>query len=98
MGVPRAVIPAVSGFHGLAFLRGGSEGMPERGRATGGDGAVALADLEGAIGGDAGDYLPGRDQVEQLGQRLRRFARPGGANRLDIADLAGGEIGRADFR
>jgi hypothetical protein len=60
--------------------------MPERGRTAGRDGVVARAGIEGAIGGDAGDLLIGRDLIEQLGQHRR------------VADLAGGELGRACFR
>lgn len=49
----RAMAPAVSGFQGLAFLH---------------DGVAALAGVEGAISGDAGDLLIGRYLVEQFGQ------------------------------
>jgi hypothetical protein len=89
----RAIAPAVSGFQGLAFLRGGSEGMPppvrghtRRGRPTGGDGVVALSGVEGAIGGDGCDLLLGRDLVKQLGQH-------GG-----VADVNGGELGSSNLQ
>jgi hypothetical protein len=66
----RATAPGLSGFHGLAFLRG-----DDRRRTAGGDGVMALAGGEGAIGGDWGDLLAGRgsagiggDRVEQFGQ------------------------------
>ena len=86
--------PAVSGFQGLAFLRGGSEPLMrhwfehngERGGATGGDGVVALAGVDCAVGGDAGDLLFGRDLVEQLGRHGR------------VAHVAGGELCGPDFQ
>ena len=57
----RATGPAVSGFHGLAFVR-------DDGRcASGRDGVLAFARVEGAIGSDAGDLLIGWDLVEQFG-------------------------------
>ena len=55
-------------------------------RATLGDGLVALAGVEGAISGDAGDLLLGREPVEQLGQHGR------------VAHIAGGELGSPDLR
>ena len=48
-------------------------GRDDCGCATGGDGVVALAGDEGAIGSDAGDLLIGRDLVKQFGQGLRSF-------------------------
>lgn len=54
--------------------------------ARGGNGVVALAGVEGAIGGDAADLLCGRDLVQQFGQHGR------------IADLTGGELGGPDFQ
>ena len=74
----RAAAPAVSGYHGLALFRGG---MIAAARA-----AMALSGVEGAVGGDAGDLLIGRNLVEQLGQHGR------------IADIAYGELGRPDFQ
>ena len=59
----RAAAPAVSGYHGLALFRGG---MIAAARA-----AMALSGVEGAVGGDAGDLLIGRDLVEHLGQHGR---------------------------
>ena len=47
---------------------------------------MALAGVEGSIGGDAGDLLIGRDLVGQLWQH--------GC----ITDIAGGELGRPDFQ
>jgi len=47
---------------------------------------MALAGVEGAISGDAGDLLIGRDLVEQFGQDGR------------VTDIAGGELGCADFQ
>ena len=78
----RATAPAVSGFHGLAFLRGG---MMACGAALG-DGVMALAGVVGAVSGDAADLLIGRDLVEQLGQHGR------------VAHVAGGELGRPDLQ
>ena len=47
---------------------------------------MALARVEGAVGGDAGDCQLGWDLVEQLGHH--------GC----IADVAGGELGDRDFQ
>ena len=47
---------------------------------------MALAGVEGAVGGDAGDLLVGRDLVEKLGQHRR------------VTDVAGGELGRPDLQ
>jgi hypothetical protein len=47
---------------------------------------MALAGVEGAIGGDAGDLLTGRDLVEQFGQHGR------------VAYVAGGELGCPDLQ
>jgi hypothetical protein len=78
----RAMAPAVSGFHGLAFLRG----WDDRGRTASGDGVVALAGVESTVRCDAGDVLAGRDLVEQFRQHGR------------IAHVAGGELGDPDFQ
>ena len=86
--------PVVSGFQGLAFFRGGSEGTnatgsrecPNGGRASGGDGVVALAGVESAVGGDAGNLLVGRDLVEEFGQHR------------GVADVTGGELRSTDFQ
>ena len=59
--------------------------MPERGGTTGGDGVVALAGVEGTVGGDACDLLVGRDLVEKRGQHGR------------VAHIAGGELSGTDF-
>ena len=53
---------------------------------TGRDGLVALAGVEGTVGGDAGNLLIGRDLVE----KLRQYGR--------VADITGGELCRADFQ
>ncbi len=90
----RATAPGVSGFQYLAFLRGGSEPLVrhwfehngERGSTSGRNGVMALAGVEGAVGGDGGDLLPGRDLVEQLGQH-------GG-----VGHVAGGELGGPDLQ
>ena len=50
------------------------------------DGVMALAGVEGAIGGDAGDLLIGRDLVQKFRQHGR------------VADVAGGELDRPDFQ
>ena len=47
---------------------------------------MALAGVEGAVGGDAGDLLIGRDLVEQLGQHRC------------VAHVAGRELGSPDFQ
>lgn len=47
---------------------------------------MALAGVEGAVGSDGGDVLVGRDLAQQFGQHWR------------IADIAGRELGRADFQ
>jgi hypothetical protein len=63
--------------------------LPRRddgGRAAGGDGVMALAGVEGAVGGDGGDVLVGRDLVQQLGQHRR------------VADIADGELGGPNFQ
>ena len=72
----RAIAPAVSGFHGLAFLRGGMIAAAPRAM----DGIVVLAGVEGTIGGDTGGLVIGRDLVEQFRQHGR------------VAHIAGGEI------
>ena len=78
----------------VARDRSGGVGLPrfgglarrdDRGRATCGNGVMALAGVEGAVGGDAADRLIGRDLVAQFGQHGR------------IADVTGGEPGRPDF-
>ena len=53
---------------------------------SGGNGIVALAGVEGTVGGDAGDVLTGRDLVEEIGPHR------------GIADIAGGELRRPDFQ
>ena len=65
------------------------KGMPERGRPTSGDGVMALARIEGAVGVrklTAGDLLVAWELVQQLGQH--------GC----IADIAGGALGGPDFQ
>ncbi len=47
---------------------------------------MTLAGVEGAIGGDRGDLLVGRDLIEQFGQHRR------------VPNVAGGELGRPDFQ
>lgn len=74
--------PGAVGFPGLGVLAGRNDS----GSSTGGDGVMALAGIEGPVGSDAGDLLIGRDLIEQLGQHGR------------VADLAGGELGSADFQ
>jgi hypothetical protein len=85
----RAIAPGVSGFHGLAFLRGGMMAATPRAaplvhvnmhcRAV--DSFMALAGVEGTVGSDAGDFLILWDLVEKLGQhpspvRLNRWRLP----------------------
>lgn len=67
---------------GLRILAGRDDG----GGTAGGDGVAAFADVEGAIGGDGGDLLLGRDLVEQVGQHGR------------IARVADGELRCTDFQ
>jgi hypothetical protein len=74
--------PGGVGLPGFGVLAG----RDDRGGTAGGDGVMALAGVEGAVGGDAGDLLIGRDLVEQFGQHGR------------VADVAGGELGRPDFQ
>ena len=59
--------------------RGEMPGRHDRGRASGGDGIAALAGVDGAIGGDAGDLLLGQDMVAQFGQHGRLANVAGGA-------------------
>ncbi len=47
---------------------------------------MALAGVEGAVGGDTGDLLVGRDLIERFGQHGRG------------AEVAGREPGRPDFK
>lgn len=47
---------------------------------------MAVARVEGAIGGDTGDLLIGRDLVEQFGQDR------------GVTDIARGELGCADLQ
>jgi hypothetical protein len=61
-------------------------GQDDRGGAEGGDGVMALAGVEGTVGGDSGDLLIGRDPVESFGRHRR------------VADVAGGELGSPDFQ
>ena len=59
----RATAPAVSGFHSLAFFRGGIIAAAPRA-------AIAswhVAGIEGAVGGDAGDFLIVWDLAEEFG-------------------------------
>jgi hypothetical protein len=58
------IAPAAAGFHGLAFLRGVMMGVAPRAV----DAIVALADIDGAVGGDASDLLIGRNLDKQLRQ------------------------------
>ena len=78
----RAMAPAVSGFQGLAFLRGWDDGCC----AASGDGVMAFSGVEGAVSGDAADLLLGRNLAQQFGQHGR------------IADLAGGDLCGLNFR
>jgi len=64
----RAMVPTVSGFHGRAPLTGRDDCHG----ATGGDGIMAFAGVEGTVGGDAADLLRGRDLVQQFGQHGRK--------------------------
>ena len=61
-------------------------GRNDCGRTSSGNGVMALAGVEGAVGGDAGDLLLERDLVEQFRQHRR------------VTDVAGGELGGADFQ
>jgi len=47
---------------------------------------VAFAGIEGAVGGDAGDLLVGRDLILKFGQDR------------GVTHIAGGELGGADFQ
>jgi hypothetical protein len=60
-------------------------GWDDRSRPTGSDGVMALAGVEGAVGGDGPDLLLGRDLIEQLWQHGR------------VAHVTGGELGGPDF-
>lgn len=74
--------PCGIGFLGLGVLaREDNCGGTARG-----DGIVALAGVEGAIGCDARDPLLGQDLVEQLGQYRR------------ITHVAGGGLSNPDFQ
>ena len=57
---------------------------------------MAFARVEGAIGGDAGDLLIGRDLVEKFGQHPRGLSRTSGVRPLDVTDVAAGELRRPD--
>ena len=61
-------------------------GRYDRSGATGRNGVMALAGVEGTVGGDAGDLLIGRDLVKQLGQHGR------------IAHITGRELGGPDLQ
>src|SRR5699024_10599056 len=61
-------------------------GRYDRGCTSGGDGIVALAGVERAVGSDAADLLIWRDLVQKLGQHGR------------VAHVAGGELGGPDFQ
>jgi hypothetical protein len=52
---------------GLGFLTG----RDDCSGTAGGNGVIAFAGIEGAIGGDAADLLVGRDLVEEFGQHRR---------------------------
>lgn len=69
------------------------------------DGIMAIARVEGAVrclaavclqtvrgGSDAGNLLIRRELIEQLGQHATPVRRTGGAYRLDVAHIAGGEL------
>ena len=77
----RAIAPGGVGLPGLCVLAG----RYDRGGTSGGDGVMALAGVEGTIGGDACDPLIGGDSFEQFGQHGR------------VADIAGGELRRPNF-
>jgi hypothetical protein len=89
-----ATAPAVTVFHGLAFLRGGMTAFAPRSaplvyvnmhcRAV--DGVVALAGVIGTICGDARDLLFGWDLAEKVRQ-----------NRC-IADVAPGNLNRPNLK
>ena len=66
----------------IGILAGRNDG----GSTAGGDGIVALAGIEGTICCDAGNFLIGRDLVQQFGQH--------GC----VAHVVSGELGRADFQ
>lgn len=61
-------------------------GRDDRGGPSGGDGVMAFAGVEGAVGGDGCDLLFGRALVEQRGQHR------------SIAHVAGRELGCTDFQ
>ena len=68
--------PAVTDFHGFAFLRGGMTPWAPRS-------AIAswhFSGIVGTVGGDAADLLIRRDLVEQIGQHRR------------MTDLAPGDL------
>jgi hypothetical protein len=73
---------APSALHGLASLarRYDGSGTPS------GDGVVALARVEGRLGGGAGDLLIGRDLAEQHRQHGR------------VAHVAAGDLDRPDLQ
>ena len=65
-----ATAPGVLGFHGLAFWRGGLMAAAPRVRRWR-HGVMAsryVAGVEGAVGGDSGDFLIVWDLFEKLGQ------------------------------
>ena len=67
--------PAVTVFHGFAFLRGGSEGTNATGSREGpdgmgaalGNGIAALSCVVGTVCSDAADLLVLRDLAEKIG-------------------------------
>jgi hypothetical protein len=72
---------------GVRFPRlGALAGRYDRSSATGSDGIVTLAGVEGTIGGDARNLLIWRDLVAPFGQHGR------------FAHIAGGAIGGSDFQ
>jgi len=93
---PDGTAEAFRGAQGLgARDRAGSVGLAwlgllarrnDRGCTAGGYRLMALAGVEGAISGDAGDILIGWDLVQKLGQH--------GC----VADIAGGDLGSPDFQ
>lgn len=68
---------ALPGVQGLAVLRGGMIAAAPR---------AAMARVESAVCGDAGDLLIGRDLVQKFGQHRC------------VAHVAGGELCRPDFQ
>lgn len=78
------VLSALAGY-GIARFRFPGRALDRCGP-TRGDGVVALAGVESAVGGDSGDLLFGRDLVEQFGQHR------------GVANVAGGELSGPDLQ